>query len=804
MVDRSEVFPYSRIKRSIVHETIISRVDRLKPLKAIIINNQLKLNVAFGLIGFLLGRAVVLDYLSPFGLAYLAIYSLQELNLGFALTGVLLGVFTIGEKEILLKYFISSIIFIVAHLATTRWRINQKAVVAVCVAIANFVAGYFVYYIRDYYIYDMLMIIIESFLIALLVYVYDGAFPVLKNLKARKTISGEEIISISVLLAFCFIGADFSIYGLSIKNISMILLIILFSFYGSAGTGAALGIILGIIQSLSGSIIPAAIGVYGLCGLFAGVVKGIGKVGVVIAFILGNALMTFYINGSTEVLIKFYEILAACILFILIPNSFVKKALASKKIFTTDLVKDKAYNKRFKEYTTDKLSEVASVFDELALTLKDSVSGKEFYSQIDAAEILDQVVSKCCSSCGMVNNCWKRDFYKSYQYLFSFLTQIENEGSIRLESIPNNFRERCVKPEEMISSIRYYFDLYRNNMNWKKKINESRMVVCEQLKEVSTVVSDLALQIDIDINFNHSLEELIIVALDTQGIYVQDVSVAEVGCGIQIEIKVPSCGGRRDCIKNVIPIINSVTKKKFVKKDIQCLTTNSSQCCIKLKEAEKYQILTGIAKATKSGPVSGDNYSFIELKDSKFMLALSDGMGTGYKASVESGTTIRLLEKFLYAGFDKDLAVKTINSLLLMKSNEETYATIDLTVINQYNGEVEFVKVGAVSTFIKYEDHVDVIKVGSLPVGILKNVEMEFIKKKLNDGDFVIMVSDGILDSNQSEINKERWMAGVIDNINTRNPQKIADEILSTCIEINGGIACDDMTVMVAKIWENV
>ncbi len=804
MVDRSEVFPYTRIKRSIVHETIISRVDRLKPLKAIIINNQLKLNVAFGLIGFLLGRAVVLDYLSPFGLAYLAIYSLQELNLGFALTGVLLGVFTIGEKEILLKYFISSIIFIVAHLATTRWRVNQKAVAAVCVAIANFVAGYFVYYIRDYYIYDMLMIIIESLLIALLVYVYDGAFPVLKNLKARKTISGEEIISISVLLAFCFIGADFSIYGLSIKNISMILLIILFSFYGSAGTGAALGIILGIIQSLSGSIIPAAIGVYGLCGLLAGIVKGIGKVGVVIAFILGNALMTFYINGSTEVLIKFYEILAACILFILIPNSFVKKALTSKKIFTSDLVKDKAYNKRFKEYTTDKLSEVASVFDELALTLKDSVNGKELYSQIDAAEILDQVVSKCCSSCGMVNNCWKRDFYKSYQYLFSFLTQIENEGSIRLESIPNAFRERCVKPEEMISSIRYYFDLYRNNLNWKKKINESRMVVCEQLKEVSTVVSDLALQIDIDINFNHSLEELIIVALDTQGIYVQDVSVAEVGSGIQIEIKVPSCGGRRDCIKNVIPIINNVTKKKFVKKDIQCLTTNSSQCYIKLKEAEKYQILTGIAKATKSGPVSGDNYSFIELKDSKFMLALSDGMGTGYKASVESGTTIRLLEKFLYAGFDKDLAVKTINSLLLMKSNEETYATIDLTVINQYNGEVEFVKVGAVSTFIKYEDHVDVIKVGSLPVGILKNVEMEFIKKKLNDGDFVIMVSDGILDSNQSEINKERWMADVIDNIKTRNPQKIADEILSTCIEINGGIACDDMTVMVAKIWENV
>jgi stage II sporulation protein E len=317
-------------------------------------------------------------------------------------------------------------------------------------------------------------------------------------------------------------------------------------------------------------------------------------------------------------------------------------------------------------------------------------------------------------------------------------------------------------------------------------------------------VSDLAQQIDVDVNFNRNLEEMVIVALDTQGIHVQDVAVAETGNGISIDIKVPSCGGKRDCIKHIIPIVNKVTNKKFVKRDMLCMTRNHNQCNIRLKEAEKYQVATGIAKIAKSGAVSGDNYSFIELKDGKLMLALSDGMGTGYKAAIESSTTIRLLEKFLYAGFDKDLVVKTINSLLLMKSNEETYATIDLSVIDQYNGEVEFVKVGAVSTFIKYEDRVDVIKVGSLPVGILKNVEMEFVRKKLQDGDFVILVTDGILDSNQNEVNKERWLAEIISNINTRNPQSMADEILRICIEESGGTACDDMTVMVAKIWETL
>ncbi len=804
MADRSEIFPYTRIKGSLVHETVKNKVSFLKNIRVVLANNQIRMNSVFAFIGFLLGRAVILQYLSPFGLAFMAVFAIQEMNLGLVMTGVLLGVFSIGQKELFLKYFISAAIFVVLHLVSSRWRINKKPLAAATAAIANFAAGYFIFYIRNYYLYDLMMIIIESLIIALLVFVYDGAFPVMKNFKARRVISSEEIVSLAILLAFCFVGADFKVYSLSIKNICMILLIMMFSFYGSAGTGAAVGIILGLIQALSGSILPAAIGVYGLCGMLCGILRNIGKVGCALAFILGNALMTFYINGSTEVLIRFYEILTAAGLFMLIPVKVMEGFLSSKKLMATDLMKDKLYNKRFKDYTTDKLSEVSSVFEELAVTLKDSVSGKEFYSQVDAAQILDQVVSKCCGNCGMYSNCWKRDFYKSYQYLFGFLTQIENEGSIKLDGIPNSFRERCIKPEEMISSIRYYYDLYRNNLNWKKKINESRMIVCEQLREVSSIVSDLALQIDVDVNFNRNMEELIIVALDIQGIHVQDVVVAEAGGGITVDIKVPACGGRRECVKNIIPIVNKVTSKKFVKREMMCLTRNHEECTVRLKEAEKFQVATGIAKAAKSGNVSGDNYSFIELKDGKFMLALSDGMGTGYKASVESGTTIRLLEKFLFAGFDKDLAVKTINSLLLMKSNEETYATIDLSVINQYNGEVEFVKVGAVSTFIKYEDHVDVIKVGSLPVGILKNVEMEFIRKKLKDGEFVIMVTDGILDSNQGELNKERWLGEIIHDINTRNPQKMADEILQTCIEANGGTAGDDMTVMVAKIWETM
>ncbi len=512
--------------------------------------------------------------------------------------------------------------------------------------------------------------------------------------------------------------------------------------------------------------------------------------------------MTFYINGSTEVLIRFYEILIASLLFVCIPQNYMKKLSGYKLSIAGEYLKERSYSMRIKENTIERLSELAGVYKSLADTLKDTIQDRSYFSHTDAAQIIDQVVGKTCSDCGLAGSCWKRNFYNSYQYLFNLLTIIENGGKLKKDGCYKGFKERCLKPEEIIENLKYYYDMYRNGLGWKKKINESRLLVSDQLKEVSAVVSDLALRIDMDVDFDRDMEELIMVGLDNDAVRVKDVIVARTGNTMDVDIRVDSCGGKRECIKNIIPIVNRVTGKKFNKREMTCDMIHGSICSIKLKEAQRYQIATGIARMNKSGAISGDNYSFIELKDGKFMLALSDGMGTGPKAALESSTTITLLEKFLYAGFDKDVALKAINSLMLLKSNDETYSTVDMTVINQYNGEVEFIKVGAVSTFIKNEEGVQIIKTGTLPVGILSRIDVELVRNKLKDGDFVVMVTDGVLDCNREIVDKEKWLAELIRDVDTRNPQRLAEEILQSCLQANGGEAPDDMTVMAAKVWE--
>jgi stage II sporulation protein E len=176
-------------------------------------------------------------------------------------------------------------------------------------------------------------------------------------------------------------------------------------------------------------------------------------------------------------------------------------------------------------------------------------------------------------------------------------------------------------------------------------------------------------------------------------------------------------------------------------------------------------------------------------------------MGAGQKAFNQSNAAINLLEQFIETGFDKDTAIKLINSILVLKSDEDSFATIDLTAVDLYDGKVEFVKIGAVPTFIKKEEKVEVVKAVSLPAGILSNIETELICKKVDNGDFIIMMSDGVVDSFLKEEEGEQALVNYIDNIKSINPQEIADIVLNKALSNCGKRPLDDMTVMVAKIW---
>ena len=190
----------------------------------------------------------------------------------------------------------------------------------------------------------------------------------------------------------------------------------------------------------------------------------------------------------------------------------------------------------------------------------------------------------------------------------------------------------------------------------------------------------------------------------------------------------------------------------------------------------------------------------MQLRDGKYMIALSDGMGSGEKAKKSSSTVIQMLRRLLTTGFDKDISIGLINSSINLNSNEETYATIDISIIDLCTGNIEFIKNGACPTFIKSGKNVEVVQAISFPAGVLDKIDLVVYDKDLQENDLIIMCSDGIIESNTEYMNKNEWLKSLLENLTTNNVQKIADIILHEAIDNGYGIAKDDMTVIVAKL----
>ena len=175
-------------------------------------------------------------------------------------------------------------------------------------------------------------------------------------------------------------------------------------------------------------------------------------------------------------------------------------------------------------------------------------------------------------------------------------------------------------------------------------------------------------------------------------------------------------------------------------------------------------------------------------------------MGSGPEARKSSKIAIKMLERLLKSGFNNDTALKLINSTISANTDDDMYATLDANILDLYSGNMKFIKNGACPTFIKRKENVEILKAVALPTGILNNVDLVEYNYDLQDGDIILMCSDGILDSVTQYKNKSLWIEEMLCNIEADNCQRIADVIMQEAIDNDFGKEKDDMTIIVCKI----
>jgi len=220
------------------------------------------------------------------------------------------------------------------------------------------------------------------------------------------------------------------------------------------------------------------------------------------------------------------------------------------------------------------------------------------------------------------------------------------------------------------------------------------------------------------------------------------------------------------------------------------------------REQPDYYCLTGVARMVKEEQqVSGDSFSFFYENEGELAMILSDGMGSGEAAEQESESVLLLLERMLSAGFKEETAIRLINSVLALRAEQNTFATLDISRINLYGGTCEFIKIGGAATYIKRGKWLECVEAKTLPIGMLQRVDYDFMKKKLYDGDYIIMMSDGVLDAVRAEERAE-FLQQIIGEDPGQNPQVIAGRILNASLLLQNFEPRDDMTVLVCGIFQ--
>ena len=216
-----------------------------------------------------------------------------------------------------------------------------------------------------------------------------------------------------------------------------------------------------------------------------------------------------------------------------------------------------------------------------------------------------------------------------------------------------------------------------------------------------------------------------------------------------------------------------------------------------------FMVLSGQAMAVKDGEeISGDSILVSEAVDGHMYFLMADGVGSGREASLRSEKVLDFMEKFLAAGYSKEHAIQILNGLILQDGQESAMSTLDVCDLNLYKGVCEFSKIGAAASYHKRDYLVEKIWIENLPLGAFGTMDLDVARRRLDEGDYVIMLTDGILES-LITLGQEEKLMEYISKLSVKNPREMAQKILQYCIGICRGNIRDDMSVLVFGMWKN-
>lgn len=828
-----------------------------------------RFEAALRMAGILIARASFFPSCCPFGLSFMAVHKRMNLSAMVAAAASVIGYASLFDIRVSVKYICCIAAYLLFLFVTdTKERDLPVSVTAGAAGVIALLGGITEIIIFGFDTTTLIKALIETAATVTGGLAFNKLSVILNGRKgALLSLNPKENFCLGI---FCCVMLS-GLWGVKISSIlsfqliAALVLTCVFGISGGSGYGAICGLICGFVCGLTpaydiDSLYLSAALAFG--GTVSGFLKNQERYIPALLFGAVCGFCTIFCGSNGCLLFGYADLPLAVGITLFLPESAFRNL---RRILGVNLP---CNDMRCRDYIHERLEIASNAFRNLAGTLF-SISDKDTEPDLEDATLLfDTVADRVCRNCSIAGECWVQNYDNTYRGLFKMLESLEVKGGLSETDTERCLGRRCLKVRSLTREINALYEIYRINSIWKSKLCENRRLAADQLGDVSRILDNISEEV-YEERIDSNAEDEIRIRLCSKGYEVTDLDVtigakkryfayiggiigedadgfrrsAETALKIILGVKMVMVGAvRKDCDEIVM---------RFAQPEGYIVETGTASSCACEDSADNMQIqsksIINTANNTNSNnnlvpeltsnntdnkisdsddvlnsalnkSKSGDRCVMRYLSDGKFAVALSDGMGTGRRAARDSNATVRLLGDFLEAGFDKTIAVKFINSIMVMKSAEEAFATVDMCIIDLFSGNAEFIKNGAEPCYIKRGYDIETVRSASLPIGVVQDIQVETFAHRLSHGDMVVMMSDGIFApcseknnsekynnyndrQNDSQTDKNDWIKTMIAEADPNMPpRELADRLLEMSKNLNGGKFTDDVTVSVIKI----
>lgn len=428
---------------------------------------------------------------------------------------------------------------------------------------------------------------------------------------------------------------------------------------------------------------------------------------------------------------------------------------------------------------------------------------KGTFTKDEIEDMFVRVTDKVCEGCEKRDWCHGENRVHTYQMLYEILCTIEEYGAELNVETKRKLKKRCLMAPRFLRETLEVFENAKQILLWNNRIVQNREGYAIQLNSFAKMIQHTTRELDAGIFEDEHLEKKLKNHLKKAGIRMIS-SVFFVTAQGKYEIHLTVKAGKGHCVstKDLAEEVGNCVGRGMSLESGERPVIGEEYCTVACVESARFHTLQGVAKIGKGcEKISGDTFLMTDLPGGRKGVALSDGMGSGEEAFRDSTMVVEMLEELLEAGFPAKTAIEMMNTALVIGREEVRFSTIDVSLFDLYSGSCEFVKAGASTTFIKRKDGVEKISSTTLPIGVIQDIEIESVIKELESGDFIIMVTDGVMDSLPVG-EQEVLMSTFIQGTSIVNPKELAHHILGQVLEWTGELPLDDMTILVVGMWK--